>query len=123
MFISALSLASLADEFTDADMQKWYQEFMTVVTKGEALHHGGIGEKGVACDMCHPNGANTHPETYPKFQNQIGKVASLRDMINWCIENTAVQGKPLALDDPRMIALEAYLMFERRGVRLDPGKH
>ena len=33
------------------------------------------------------NAANTHPETYPKFQAQLGRVALLRDMINWCIEH------------------------------------
>jgi thiosulfate dehydrogenase len=29
----------------------------------------------------------------------------------------------MALDDPKMIALEAYITWERRGVALDPGKH
>jgi len=29
----------------------------------------------------------------------------------------------LALDDPKMIALQAYIMQERRGVALAPGKH
>jgi len=43
-------------------------------------------------------------------------------MINWCIQNP-LEGKPLALDDPKMIALEAYLTWERRGVKLAPGKH
>jgi thiosulfate dehydrogenase len=65
---------------------------------------------------------NTHPETYPKFQKQIGSVATLRDMINWCIENP-LEGEPMELDDPKMIALEAYITRERRGVPLDPGKH
>ena len=26
-------------------------------------------------------------------------------------------------DDPRMVALEAYIHWERRGVKLEPGKH
>jgi len=26
-------------------------------------------------------------------------------------------------DDPKMIALEAYITYERRGVKLEPGKH
>jgi hypothetical protein len=38
-------------------------------------------------------------------------------MINWCIMN------PLALDDPGMVALQAYTHFERRGVAFAPGKH
>lgn len=51
--------------------------------------------------MCHPDGANTHPETYPKFQVQMGGVVLLRDMIKWCIEQ-AVRGEVLTADDTRM---------------------
>jgi thiosulfate dehydrogenase len=32
--------------------------------------------------MWRPNAANNHPETYPKFQVQLRRVALLRDMIN-----------------------------------------
>ena len=73
------------------------------VEQGNAIFHDAKqlgGTIGVSCDMCHPNAANTHPETYPKYQVQLGRVAMLRDMINWCIENP-VRGKPLADDDPR----------------------
>ena len=72
--------------------------------------------------MCHPNAANTHPETYPKFQVQLQRVALLRDMINWCIENP-VKGKPLADDDRRMRALEAFILAQRKGTKLEYGKH
>jgi thiosulfate dehydrogenase len=76
----------------------------------------------VSCDQCHPNASNTHPETYPKFQKQIGKVVTLFEMLNWCIQNP-LEGKTLAADDPKMVALQAYITYERRGVKLDPGKH
>ena len=113
----------LADEFTADDMERWQQEYMSVVTKGEKLFHGGLKSKnGVSCDQCHPNAANTHPETYPKFQQQLGKVAVLAEMINWCIENP-LEGAALALDDPDMTAVQAYITHERRGVELAPGKH
>ena len=72
--------------------------------------------------MCHPHAANTHPETYPKYQVQLGKVALLRDMINWCIENP-VRGTDLEPDSPKMRALEAYIMAQRKGVPMDYGKH
>jgi hypothetical protein len=29
------------------------------------------GTIGVSCDMCHPDAANTHPETYPKYRTQL----------------------------------------------------
>ena len=57
---------------------------------GSTVFHSGdeLGSTiAVSCDMCHPDAANTHPETYPKFQVQLGRVALLRDMINWCIEH------------------------------------
>jgi len=112
-----------ADEFTDKDEERWQGEFMSVVTDGQALWGSPtLGTNGVACGQCHPNAANTHPETYPKFQQQLGGVVAFRDMINWCLMNP-LEGKELALDDKQMIALEAYATYERRGVALDPGKH
>ena len=112
-----------ADEFTKEDLKRWEQEFITVVNEGDQLFHSGkLGGNGVSCDQCHPNATNTHPETYPKFQKQIGKVVSLFEMVNWCIRNP-LEGKDLAADDPRMTALLAYMTYERRGVKLEPGKH
>lgn len=131
--ITALALAVLAgafaafdaraDEFTKEDLERWEKEYMTVVNEGRRLWTSPeIGTNGVACAQCHPNAANTHPETYPKFQQQLGRVIAVRDMINWCIQQP-LEGEPLALDDPRMIAMEAYVTFERKGVALAPGKH
>ena len=121
--IAAIPQAAQSDEFTDADLARWKQEYLTVVDQGEQLFHGGLQSKNtVSCDQCHPNAANTHPETYPKFQKQLGKVAVLGEMINWCIQNP-LESEPLALDDPRMIALQAYITEQRRKVPLDPGTH
>ena len=112
-----------ADEFTAADLERWRQEYMAVVNQGEKLFHGGLASKNtVSCDQCHPDASNTHPETYPKFQQQLGKVAVLAEMVNWCIENP-LESDPLALDDPRMVALQAYMTEQRRQVPLAPGKH
>jgi len=112
-----------ADEFTKEDLKRWEKEFMAVVKKGDELFHSGeLGENTVSCGQCHPNAANTHPETFPKFQKQIGKVVSLMEMINWCLQHP-LEGKPLAADDPKMTALQAYILYERRGVKLAPGKH
>jgi cytochrome c len=112
-----------ADEFTQKDQERWQQEYMSVVQKGRALWTSPqLGTNGVACAQCHPNAANTHPETYPKFQQQLGRVIALREMINWCIQQP-LEGKPLALDSSDMVALEAYVLYERRGVPLAPGKH
>lgn len=111
------------DTFTQEDVARWMEQYKKVAQEGRALWTSpALGTNGVACAQCHPNGANTHIETYPKFQKQLGKVVPIRDMINWCIQNP-LEGTPLALDDPKMTAIEAYLMWERRGVKLEPGKH
>jgi cytochrome c len=121
--LAFIGLNARADEFTKEDLDRWENEYMSVVKTGRELWVSGeLGTNGVACAQCHPNAANTHPETYPKFQQQLGKVIALRDMINWCLMNP-LEGAPLELDDPDMIAIEAYVMYERRGVALAPGKH
>jgi len=112
-----------ADTFSQADLDRWQAEYMVTVDRGEKLFHGGLGnDNTVSCDQCHPNAANTHPETYPKFQQQLGRVAVLGEMINWCIMNP-LEGDPMPLDSADMVALQAYILHERRGVALAPGRH
>ncbi len=111
--------------FTERDQQIWKESTDRLVSEGKRIFHDAKalgGTNAISCDMCHPDGSNTHPETYPKFQVQLGRVALLRDMINWCIENP-VRGKPFADDDPRLKALEAYIFAQRKGTALDYGKH
>jgi len=125
IFVTAFTFLSTAsaDNFTQADLDRWHDEYGSVVREGERLFHGGLGNTNtVSCDQCHPNATNTHPETYPKFQQQLGKVAPQWEMINWCIMNP-LESDPLAADDPNMIALQAYINNERRGVPMAPGKH
>jgi len=110
---------------TEQDVALWKAETERVAAAGSRVFHNAdeLGSTvGVSCDMCHPHAANTHPETYPKYQMQLGRVVLLRDMINWCIEHP-VRGTPLPADDPRMRALEAYILAQRRGKVLEYGKH
>ncbi|MGH6849867.1 MAG: c-type cytochrome [Methylocella sp.] len=111
--------------FTERDQHIWKESTDHLVAEGKRIFHDAKalgGTDAISCDMCHPDASNTHPETYPKFQVQLGRVALLRDMINWCIENP-VRGKPFADDDPRLKALEAYILAQRKGIALEYGKH
>lgn len=124
-FILAFAYCGLvqADDFKTSDLERWSDQFDAVAAEGRRLWTSPeLGSNGVSCAQCHPNGANTHPETYPKFQKQLGKVTMMWEMVNWCIRNP-MEGMPLDADDPEMIAIHAYLAKERRGVPLDPGKH
>lgn len=117
---------AMADEFTEKDIKRWQAEFDQTAAYGRELWTNAakvqLGTNKVACAQCHPNAANTHPETYPKFQKQLGKVAYLTEMVNWCIRNP-LEGKPIGPESREMTALLAYIYKERKGVKLDPGKH
>jgi thiosulfate dehydrogenase len=111
--------------YSEKDVLIWQREIERAVLEGARVFHDAdalASTVGVSCDMCHPDAASTHPETYPKFQVQLGRVVLLRDMINWCIEHP-LRAPALAPDDPRMRALEAYIYAQRKGVALDYGKH
>jgi thiosulfate dehydrogenase len=111
--------------FSARDEFVWKTELDKFVAEGNRIFHSADafgGTIGVSCDMCHPNAANTHPETYPKYQVQMQRVALLRDMINWCIQHPS-KGKPLADDDQRIRAMEAYILAQRKGKVIEPGKH
>jgi len=108
---------------TKREKRVWEKELQRVVDEGYRLFHSpDLGTNGLSCDMCHPDAANTHPETYPKYQTQLNEVALLRDMINWCIMNP-LEGKRLPDYDPRLKALEAYILYTRKNKPLTPGRH
>lgn len=112
-------------KITKQDVLTWKRETERFVLMGSRIFHSAdeLGSTvGVSCDMCHPHAANTHPETYPKYQTQMGKVVLLRDMINWCLQQP-LRADPMAEDDPRVRALEAYIYAQRSGKVLAYGKH
>ena len=89
---------------------------MQAVAKGDALwHNPKLGTNGLACGNCHPDGSASNPQTFPKYQSNLGKVGTLREMINWCIM-VPMQGKALALDSDDMTAMEAYSTYTHRGM-------
>jgi hypothetical protein len=111
--------------YSKLDVLTWSRETERAAMEGARVFHSGdeLGSTiSVSCDMCHPDAANTHPETYPKFQVQLGRVALLRDMINWCLQHP-VRAPQMSADDPRMRAMEAYILAQRQGTPLMYGKH
>lgn len=116
-----------------AEQLKAFTEvFMEQVRMGDLLFHGDPGAQeqmgvnlsstGMACAMCHPMAADTHPQEFPKFQEQMNAFATLRDMTNWCIEKPN-QGEKIDPDSDAMKALEAYMIWSNRGSTLAPGTH
>lgn len=92
----------------------WQRQFDTVADAGQALWTSTeLGSNGMTCAECHPRAANIDPASFPKYLRQLGREGDLHEMINWCIRDT-LKGEPLAVDDPAMIALQAYLARERK---------
>ena len=111
--------------YTEADLLLWKLETERLVLEGSRIFHSDklLGStNGVSCDMCHPDGEGTHPETYPKYQVQLGRAALLQDMMNWCLQNPC-RGEPMSGDDPRLRAMEAYIWAQASGKVLKYGKH
>ena len=115
------------------DQLKAFEEvFMEQVKIGDLLFHGDdatqkamgvtLSKTGMACAMCHPFASDNHPHEFPKFQEQMNKFATLRDMINWCIEKPN-EGEKIDPDSDAMKALEAYILWSNRGSKLDTGRH
>ena len=120
------------DPVTPQQLKAYEEAFMEQVKKGDLLFHGDaatakqmnaiLSNTGMACAMCHPFASDTHPHAFPKFQASMNKFATLRDMINWCIEKPN-QGEKIDSDSDAMKALEAYIYWSNTGSVLVPGKY
>lgn len=101
--------------------KKIKEETAKAVKRGDELWHDRtLGTNGMACNMCHPDAAVTHPETYPKYKQQFGRVVSAQQFINWCIQ-VPLQGKLRELGSDDLVALEAYMNEQNRGQVLEIG--
>ena len=122
-FILGLAVTLPAHAEAVKEISKHDSEFAASVKRGDGLFHGGFKSSNeVACVQCHPESSNTHAETYPKYQKQLGKVSQLWEMANWCIENP-LESKAIAADSQDMVDLVAYMSNIRRGLKLQAGKY
>lgn len=107
---------------TAAEAEDQQKMLLDVVRKGDELWHSDkLGTNGLACGNCHPDASATNPHTWPKYQGNLGKVGTLRDMNNWCII-VPMQGSPIDVSSDEMIAMEAYATYMHRGVKIAPAK-
>jgi thiosulfate dehydrogenase len=137
--IGAVAAVSVADRafghkepHTLEQLRAFEEIFLEQVRLGDLLFHGDaatekkfgvkLSNTGMACAMCHPFTSDVHPHEFPKFQEQMNEFATLRDMINWCIEKPN-EGEKIDVNSPAMKALEAYIYWSHRDTKLDPGRH
>jgi thiosulfate dehydrogenase len=100
-----------------------YRQLNEMIALGDKLWHSRdlpMSGNGQACNMCHADGSVTHPESYPKYKPQLGKVATVQEMMAWCIA-IPNQGNPYSLGSKEMTALEAYMNWNNKGQVMEIG--
>ena len=125
--ILAILLSGLAQSKESLDDAADFDKLMDAVAYGDQLWHTGesggpskLSTNGLGCANCHPDASATQPQSWPKFQTNLGKVGTMREMFNWCMQ-VVQQGKGFPLDSKEMIAMEAYATYMNRGAPLQPG--
>jgi thiosulfate dehydrogenase len=111
------------EPFTKDELKAMDEKLTLSAKRGYDMWYGAradMSSNGLACANCHPDGAATNPQTFPKYMPQTDKVMAFRDMVNWCIENPQV-GKALDVSSADMVALESYAYYLHRGVAIDTG--
>ena len=119
----ASSSAMAKEPFTAAELAAQEKALLAAVDLGRDLWHGtkpSMQTNGLACGNCHPDAAASNPQTFPKFQANLGKVIPLREMINWCIV-VPQGGTALDVAGDDMTAMEAYAFYMHRGIKIEPG--
>lgn len=130
-FVAPLALALLIasnpaaarDPYTAAELADQEKALLALVDLGRDLWHGtkpSMTSNGLACGNCHPDAAASNPQTFPKYQANLGGVIPLRDMINWCIR-VPQEGTALDVNSQDMVAMEAYAFYLHRGIKIEPG--
>lgn len=119
----ASNTAAAREPYTKAELAAQEKALLAAVDHGRDLWHGtlpSMSTNGLSCGNCHPDAAASNPQTFPKFQANLGKVIPIRDMINWCIM-VPQGGTALDVNGDDMIAMEAYATYMYRGIKIEPG--
>ena len=119
----AFNSALAKEPFTKAELADQGKALLAVVDHGRDLWHGSkasMSTNGLACGNCHPDAAASNPQTFPKYQADLGRVIPIRDMINWCIM-VPQGGQALDVNGEDMVAMEAYATYMYRGKMIEPG--
>lgn len=121
--LGTATVVSAREPFTKAELQEMDQKLTDSAKRGYDMWYGAradMANNGLACANCHPDGAATNPQTFPKYMPQTGTIMAYRDMVNWCIENPQ-GGKALDAKSVDMVALEAYSYYMHRGMTIETG--
>ena len=94
---------------------------------GRTLYEARQGQLDLSCSQCHDDNwgrklaGNTlpqgHPNGYPLSRLEWQGLGSLQRRLRNCL--TGMRAEPYAYGAPEMVALEAYLMWRARGMKME----
>jgi sulfur-oxidizing protein SoxA len=97
---------------------------MLWVGEGEALWNAKVGRRDQSCASCHDDATKSMrgvAARYPAFDAKLGRPVDLSQRINNC--RTEQQGAaPLAAESHDLVALEAFVAHQSRGLPIAPPK-
>lgn len=111
--IPTLGFAETVSVTKKESASKGFNSFGQAVNEGEKLWNDvNMGTTGFTCLSagCHANNENMKfdaNKTFPHWVEITGKVVTLSQMINYCLENP-MKGKALPLDSDKMTAMAAF---------------
>jgi thiosulfate dehydrogenase len=121
--LTSATLVLAREPFSKSELKTADDKLTASAKRGYDMWYGAradMSTNGLACANCHPDGAATNPQTFPKYMPQTDRVMAFREMVNWCIQNPQA-GKALDSDSADLIALESYAYYLHRGVPIETG--
>lgn len=98
-----------------------------VVDQGRTIYELRQGQLNLSCAQCHDDNwgrklagsviPQAHPTGYPLYRLEWQAVGSLQRRLRGCV--TGIRAEAYAYGSPEMIALEAFLMYRARGMKLE----
>ena len=76
-----------------------------------------LGTNGLSCNSCHPNGAETRAEAYPRYKHVLGTMATISMTHNFAVVNEN-RGKKWELGSKDANALTLYVTFLANGKKM-----
>lgn len=97
------------------------------IEQGRALYRQRQGQLDLSCSQCHDDNwgrrlaGNTvpqgHPNGYPLYRLEWQGLGSLQRRLRNCL--TGMRAEPYAYGAPELVALEAYLVWRGRGLKME----
>jgi sulfur-oxidizing protein SoxA len=103
------------------------EKMKPVVEQGRKIFERRLGQINLSCAQCHDDnwghklaGApipQGHPNGYPLYRLEWQSLGSLQRRLRNCI--VGMRAEPYAFGSPEFIALEAFLMYRARGMKME----